>query len=119
MFSVKSGQVSVGDIRDLRGVIEREDAVIGVLLTLNEFTRPMKEEAASAGVYESAGLRNRTYPRIQIRTIEELLDGHRIDAPIYAQGQENVTLQSHAVPPADKGQDQEEEDTQQLNLLYF
>lgn len=118
VFSVKSGQVGVGDVRDLRGVVERENAALGVLITLNEPTRPMKEEAASAGVYESAELGDTTYPRIQIRTVEELLDGHGIDAPIYATGQGNVTLQSHAAPPADEEQDQGgDEGTQQSNLL--
>ena len=44
-------------IRDLRGVIEREQAGIGVFLTLTPPTRPMVAEAAAAGQFEEAGLR--------------------------------------------------------------
>jgi DNA modification methylase len=99
IFSVKSGDnVGVSAIRDLHGVVQREDAAIGVLITLNEPTRPMREDAASAGVYQSAELGDSTYPRIQIRTIEELLNGDAIDAPVYAKEGGNVTLQPHTAP---------------------
>lgn len=36
ILSVKSGHVSVKDARDVRGVVEREKAEIGVLATLAE-----------------------------------------------------------------------------------
>jgi DNA modification methylase len=98
LFSVKSGKVGVSDVRDLRGVVEREDAAIGVLITLNDPTDPMSKEAAKAGVYESAELGGVTYPRIQIRTIEKLLDGTAIDAPVYVREGGNVTLQPHTAP---------------------
>ena len=51
---MKSGHVSVAFVRDLRGVVERERAEVGVLLTLEEPTKPMQVEAASAGFYKSA-----------------------------------------------------------------
>jgi site-specific DNA-methyltransferase (adenine-specific) len=35
IFSVKGGGVQVKDVRDLRGVIDREKAQIGVLITLD------------------------------------------------------------------------------------
>jgi hypothetical protein len=38
----------------------------------------MRAEAANAGFYEFKGNR---YPRVQLRTIAELLDGHGIDYP--------------------------------------
>ena len=50
VFSVKSGGVSVKDVRDLRGVMDREDATAAVLLTLEEPTKPMIREAASLGM---------------------------------------------------------------------
>ncbi len=78
ILSVKSGHVSVKDIRDLRGVIEREKAEIGVLLTLEEPTKPMNSEAASAGFYKSPW---GSHPRLQILTIAELLDGKGIGYP--------------------------------------
>ena len=40
----------------------------------------MLTEAVSAGYYESA-LWQKKYPRLQILTIEELLDGKQIDMP--------------------------------------
>ena len=46
IFSVKGGKTSVRDVRDLRGVVEREDAQIGVLITMQKPTRPMIQEAS-------------------------------------------------------------------------
>ncbi len=80
VFSVKSGNTGVKDVRDLRGVLERERASIGVLITLQRPTQPMRAEAASAGFYRSPGWR-KEYPRLQVVTIESLLKGHRIDYP--------------------------------------
>lgn len=49
--SVKGGDhVGVQMVRDLRGVIEREEAEMGIMVTLAEPTKPMLTEAASAGV---------------------------------------------------------------------
>ncbi|MFO7900317.1 MAG: DNA methyltransferase, partial [Planctomycetota bacterium] len=73
LIQVKSGKVGARDIRDFKGTIEREDAEMGVFITLEEPTRPMKEEAVSAGTYHSDGW-NKDYPRIQILTIEQLLN---------------------------------------------
>jgi DNA modification methylase len=80
VLSVKSGKVSVRDVRDLRGVIEREHAEIGVLITLQEPTDPMRREAAGAGFYNSPWT-GKDHPRLQILTIEQLLEGKRIDMP--------------------------------------
>jgi len=74
LVQVKSGHVKSGDIRDLRGVIEREGAVVGIFLTLEPPTRDMETEAVSAGFYTSPGWK-RDYPRLQILTIADLLDG--------------------------------------------
>jgi DNA modification methylase len=78
ILSVKSGHVSVKDVRDLRGVIDREKAEIGVLLTLEDATKPMLTEAASAGFYKSPW---GSHPRLQILTIAQLLDDRKIDYP--------------------------------------
>ncbi len=91
ILSVKSGKVNVSHIRDLRGVIEREQAQIGVLITLNRPTRDMVKEAASAGFYKSAW---GNHPALQILTIEELFDGRAIDSPPMAQV--NVTFKKAA-----------------------
>jgi site-specific DNA-methyltransferase (adenine-specific) len=83
IISVKSGKVSVRDVRDLWGTIEREHAVIGVLITLHPPTDPMRSEAASCGWYQTR-LSNHPekYPRLQILTVEELLEGAEIRAPM-------------------------------------
>ena len=73
IVSVKAGDnVGVAMIRDLRGVIEREGAQIGVFLTLTEPSRPMITEAAGAGQFTLPGL-DAPVPRIQIVTIEQAL----------------------------------------------
>ena len=78
ILSVKSGKVSVKDVRDLRGVVEREEAQIGVLICMQKPTRDMRRESASAGFYKSHW---GTHQKLQILTIEELLAGHKIDYP--------------------------------------
>lgn len=80
ILSVKSGHLKASDIRDLRGVIDREEAEIGVLITLEEPTQPMRREVASGGFYTSHSW-NKKYPRLQILTIAELLEGKGIDYP--------------------------------------
>jgi DNA modification methylase len=80
VLSVKAGNTNVAHLRDLRGVQEREQAEIGVLITMQEPTRPMRSEAAGAGFYHSPGW-NRDYPRLQILTVAELLAGKKIDMP--------------------------------------
>jgi DNA modification methylase len=78
IVSVKAGGVSVSHVRDLRGVIDREQAQIGVLISFNEPTQPMRTEAASAGFYSSPWGQ---HPRLQLLTVAELLAGKRIDMP--------------------------------------
>jgi hypothetical protein len=80
IVQVKSGYVGVNYVRDLVGVLEREKAAIGALITLREPTKPMLAEAAAAGFYESKDLPGR-YPRLQILTIAELLAGKKIEYP--------------------------------------
>ncbi len=80
LIQVKSGHVKSGDIRDLVGTVQREKAAIGVFITLEAPSRDMQTEAVSAGYYESPGW-NQNYPRIQIKTITELLRGDRIAMP--------------------------------------
>ena len=71
VVSVKSGNVSVKDIRDLGHVIEREKSEIGVLITLEEATRHMIKEALQKGCYRSETV-GKDYPRLQILTIDDL-----------------------------------------------
>jgi DNA modification methylase len=80
IFSVKAGNLAAGHIRDLRGVIGRENAEIGVLICMEEPTKPMRSEAAGAGFYTSAGW-GKKYPHLQILTVAELLEGKGIEYP--------------------------------------
>jgi len=52
---VKSGYVGVNHSRDLKGVLEREKAAIGALITLRQPTKPMLTEAEGAACRESRG----------------------------------------------------------------
>ena len=79
VLSVKSGKLQLAHVRDLRGVTEREQAAIGVLITLQEPTQNMRTEAASAGFYDSPW--GTKHPRLQVFTVEELLQGKKIDMP--------------------------------------
>jgi hypothetical protein len=47
VISVKAGQTNVAHVCDLVGVLDREKAQIGVLVTLKEPTQPMRIEAVS------------------------------------------------------------------------
>ena len=81
VVQVKSGKVSVRDIRELKSVVDSQDAVIGVFITLNPPTQPMVKEAATAGRFQWLHVTHTTYPKIQIRTVEELLAGQGIEYP--------------------------------------
>ncbi len=73
IIQVKSGNVKSGDIRDLKGVLEREKAQLGAFITLKPATKDMIKESVSAGFYESPHFGN--FPKLQILTIEDLLSG--------------------------------------------
>jgi DNA modification methylase len=79
VFSVKAGEHLVpAYVNELRGVIEREHAEIGVLITFNEPTAGIRSEAAGAGFYTSPW---GNHPRIQLRTVGQLLAGQGVDYP--------------------------------------
>jgi len=79
IISVKAGgHITSAFVRDLVGTITREKAEIGVLISMTEPTRDMRKEAASAGFYKSPW---GTHPRIQLLTVQGLLNGERIDYP--------------------------------------
>jgi adenine specific DNA methylase Mod len=88
LVSVKGGRnVSVSMIRDLIGTIKSNKADIGIFLTLANPTKPMLVEALNAGYYESKHYPNKDFPRIQIITIEGLMNGtERAVYPDLAQG---------------------------------
>ena len=78
IVQVKSGHVGVDVIKVLKTTAVNE--AMGVLITLEPPTRPMQTEAMEAGYYHS-DIWNKDYPKIQILTIEEILQGKQVDMP--------------------------------------
>jgi hypothetical protein len=88
IFSVKGGHnIGVSEVRDLIGVLQREKAEIGVYISFEEPTKPMLREAAEAGFYTSPGSSGSAggkYPRIQLLTIQDLLEGTKsVQRPLH------------------------------------
>lgn len=82
LFQVKSGNVNRAAIATLRGDMAREKIKIGVFITLEESTKPMRDEAAKAGSYHHE-LLQRDYDCIQIVTIKEIIEGSkRLELPL-------------------------------------
>ncbi len=88
MISVKSGNINSAVIRDLRGVVERENAACGILITRNEATKPMIQEAKAAGQFKPENFA--AFDRLQIVTVQEILEGARMNLPLM----EEVTKQA-------------------------
>lgn len=74
ILSVKGGKLRPTDVRDLRGVMEREGAAMAGFLSLQEPSKAMLSEAADAGVFEYGGV---TYPRLQLLTVRDVLEDKR------------------------------------------
>ncbi len=82
IFQVKSGGVKRGDIATLRGDMEREKAAMAVLITLEEPTAPMKNEAKAAGQYKHEDM-GRSYDKIGIVTVQEIVEKEkRLEIPM-------------------------------------
>lgn len=83
IVSVKGGGVGVKDIRELIAVVDRERAKIGVYISLEAQTEPMKREAAAAGLYDGP---TGKVPKLQLFTIEELFAGKKPQIPLMERG---------------------------------
>lgn len=80
VLSVKGGtKLSPAFTRELRGVLDREDdtAMVG-MITMVPPTKGMVAEAEKAGFYTYLG---EDYPRMQLRTVAELLAGNVFKTP--------------------------------------
>ena len=102
VISVKAGKLTATMVRDLRGVLEREKAAGGVLISMHEPTQLMRAEAASAGFYDSPMWGDGRFPRMQLVTVAELLAGKGIDYPAKKAGS-NVTYQPAPKPKRSGG----------------
>lgn len=82
IFQVKSGNVNRGDIAKLRGDMDREQAALAILITLEPPTAPMVKEAKGAGQYRHEDM-GRSYNKISIVTVREIVeDGRRLEIPM-------------------------------------
>lgn len=82
VLQVKSGSVGRATIATLHGDMDREQAEMAVLITLEEPTKPMIEEAKKAGLYNHQ-IMGRAYDKIQIVTIREMIEHNkRLDMPL-------------------------------------
>jgi len=75
IIQVKAGHVTSSQIRDLRGVIEREEAAIGVFISLEPATsrHAQRKPPKPASSKTKSVLRHQTPPALQILSIEDLL----------------------------------------------
>jgi len=81
LVQVKGGGVNRGDIATLLGDVENQKAMGGVFITLESPTKPMVRESVGAGRYKTK-LYQKEYPKIQILTVEGLLNGtERLEVP--------------------------------------
>jgi DNA modification methylase len=81
LVQVKGGDIlNPGMVRDLIGTVKKEDAAIGLLITLKKPTAGMLADAVHSGSYYSE-LWDKNYPSIQIRTVGELLVGKGFELP--------------------------------------
>ena len=82
IVQVKGGGVGRNDVATLVGDVNNQKAAGGVLITLDKPSKQMRTEAADADRYSSKLSHDKDYPRIQILTVEGLLNGsERVDAP--------------------------------------
>jgi site-specific DNA-methyltransferase (adenine-specific) len=91
VVQVKSGHVSVKDIREHIAVVARQKAAMGVFITLSEPTSDMIKEAKTEDPYMMKALRLK-FPKIQIVTIEQLLRGIKAELPETASAFEQAVL---------------------------
>lgn len=98
VLSVKGGMIRPTDIRDLRGVLEREpDMDLAGFISLREPKKAMIAEADRAGVFEYQGV---SYPRVQLLTIKQIVEEKREFKTPTRMGQTKITTGQAALPLA-------------------
>jgi DNA modification methylase len=81
IFSVKSNKIlSPSVVRDLNGTMERDGAIMGILITLYKMDN-LTKECRKYGLYTNKMFAHK-YPKIQVVSIEEILAGERMNIPI-------------------------------------
>jgi DNA modification methylase len=82
IFQVKSGGVDRKDVATLRGDMDRERAAMAVLITLEQPTKPMLEEAKGVGRFKHEDM-GRDYDRISIVPVDDIVEHNkRLEIPM-------------------------------------
>jgi len=81
IVQIKGGGVQRNQIATLKSDVDREKADGGLFITLEEPTKPMITEALDAGDFE-VGFTKVKFPKIQILTVEDLLNGKNPNLPL-------------------------------------
>lgn len=80
LVSVKGGaSASPANVRELLGTVESQKAAMGVFISMKMPTKAMIEAANHAGTYTYVN--GKKFPKVQIITVQELLDGKRPHLP--------------------------------------
>jgi hypothetical protein len=81
LVSVKGGATNPGHIRDLVGTIQSQKAAMGIFVCMQRPSKGMIDAANHSGIYDHPR-DGKSYPKVQIVTVEDLLDGKRPKLPI-------------------------------------
>lgn len=68
LAEVKTGKPTLGNVRDFCRTMDKEDAILGIFITIEPVTRGMKQEAQSMGNFEHNGI---NYPRLQFWQVDD------------------------------------------------
>jgi hypothetical protein len=80
LVSVKGGSTNPGHVRDLIGTIQSQRAAMGIFICMQPSSKGMADAANHSGLYQHPR-DGKSYPRVQIITVEELLDDKRPKLP--------------------------------------
>ncbi|MCF7809828.1 restriction endonuclease [bacterium] len=81
LIEVKSGKLTVKNIREFIHVVNHEKAAMGVFVCFeDQATKPMRAEAQHAGYYDQESFGTK-FPRLQIITVEDLFEGKTLAHP--------------------------------------
>jgi site-specific DNA-methyltransferase (adenine-specific) len=81
ILQVKSGRVSIKDLKELHSTIEANHAIAGILITLYPPTSDMEKFAHSQGIFKNP-ITGQNIERLKIVTIQQMMDGARMALPM-------------------------------------
>ena len=102
IVQVKSGNVTSSQVRDFKGTLEREKSDYGIFLTLEDPTEPMNREVVVAGHIKTEW--NASIPKVQVFTINELLEGKQPEFPFPPNNYNTATRGKRILPQTEEKQ---------------